>query len=284
MNDDRDLIRLLDSWFADGPVQVADRVMDDTANRIARQRQTPAWRLRSWRFPAMSTPIKLVAIGAALLAVLVGGAIFVGGGARTAPPTPAPTPTPTPKTLPTGELEPGTYITQPFPDSQFAWTLTVPAQWNGFSRNVVFGPDSPPDKGAIVALVEKATIPADSCAPEGLTPATTGDEFVALLQARQDWHPSQPVDVTIDGYVGSRVDVEAPAEINVCGAGEDYMILVENEAGEGFYAQGPSNRVSLWVMDIGGRPIVILRSSFAETAADQVVNAEHIIESSRLTP
>ncbi len=91
MNESRDLNRLLDAWFAEGPVQVADRVIDDTASRIARQRQTPAWRLRSWRFPTMSTPIKLVAIGAALLAVLVGGAVFMGGGS--APPTPTPTPT-----------------------------------------------------------------------------------------------------------------------------------------------------------------------------------------------
>ena len=41
MNEDRDLNRLLDAWFAEGPVQVADRVIDGTANRIARQRQTP---------------------------------------------------------------------------------------------------------------------------------------------------------------------------------------------------------------------------------------------------
>ena len=77
------------------PVQVADRVIDDTASRIARQRQLPAWRLRSWRFPTMSTPIKLVAIGAALLAVLVGGAVFMGGGsAPTSDPVRAPSPRP----------------------------------------------------------------------------------------------------------------------------------------------------------------------------------------------
>jgi len=94
MNEDRDLDRLLDAWFAEGPVQVADRMIDGTANRIARQRQVPAWRLRSWRFPTMSTPLKLVAIGAALLAVLVGGAVFMGGG--TPPPTPPPAASPAP--------------------------------------------------------------------------------------------------------------------------------------------------------------------------------------------
>ena len=96
MNEDRDLNRLLDAWFAEGPVQAADRVVDGTADRIARQRQLPAWRLRSWRFPTMSTPLKLVAIGAALLAVLVGGAVLMGGGAARPPQPRVPTPTPTP--------------------------------------------------------------------------------------------------------------------------------------------------------------------------------------------
>ncbi len=96
MNDDRDLNRLLDAWFAEGPVQAADRVIDGTASRIARQRQLPAWRLRSWRFPTMSTPLKLVAIGAALLVVLFGGAVLIGGGTARPTPVPAPTATPTP--------------------------------------------------------------------------------------------------------------------------------------------------------------------------------------------
>jgi hypothetical protein len=99
MTEDRDLNRLLDAWFADGPVQVADRVIDDVANRITRQRQTPAWRLHAWRFPSMSTPIKLVAIGAALLAVLVGGAVFIGGGSARSAPTPTPAPTSAPVAL-----------------------------------------------------------------------------------------------------------------------------------------------------------------------------------------
>ena len=109
MNEDRDLNRLLDAWFAEGPVQVADRVIDGTASRIARQRQIPAWRLRSWRFPTMSTPIKLVAIGAALLAVLAGGAVFMGGGCTPPPrpPTPSPTPTPVPPTASQLEPDPG---------------------------------------------------------------------------------------------------------------------------------------------------------------------------------
>ena len=42
---ERDIERLLDRWFADGPTEVADRVIDEVADRIDRQPQRPAWRV-----------------------------------------------------------------------------------------------------------------------------------------------------------------------------------------------------------------------------------------------
>ena len=44
MTHERDIDRLLDRWFADGPIEVADRVVLDAADRIDRQPQRPAWR------------------------------------------------------------------------------------------------------------------------------------------------------------------------------------------------------------------------------------------------
>ena len=85
MTHERDIERLLDTWLSDGPTDVPDRVFDLVADRIARQPQRPAWRFRIRRFPTMSTPIKLVAVGAALLAVLLGGAAFLGAGSRAGP-------------------------------------------------------------------------------------------------------------------------------------------------------------------------------------------------------
>jgi hypothetical protein len=98
MTSERDIERLLDRWFTERPTQVADRVIDDVAARIVREPQRAAWRLQPWRFPTMSTPIKLVAVGAALLVVILGGAIFIGGGS--APVLPAPSPSPTPSASP----------------------------------------------------------------------------------------------------------------------------------------------------------------------------------------
>ena len=50
MTQQRDIERLLDHWFSDGPDQAPDRVVDIVADRIERQPQRPAWRLH-WRHP-----------------------------------------------------------------------------------------------------------------------------------------------------------------------------------------------------------------------------------------
>ena len=44
MTNDRDIERILDHWLAERPTQVADRVLDEVADRIARHPQRPAWR------------------------------------------------------------------------------------------------------------------------------------------------------------------------------------------------------------------------------------------------
>jgi len=83
MTHERDLERLLDSWFAEGPLVVADRVIDDTTDRIARQPQRPAWRLRLWRFPTMSMRIRIaVVVGALVVAALASGVLSIGGGSQ----------------------------------------------------------------------------------------------------------------------------------------------------------------------------------------------------------
>ena len=81
----------------------------------------------------MSTPLKLVLIGAALVAALAAGAVFVGGGGRILAPAPSPTPSPSPTpvlpSLPNGSLSAGTYAAHPVPG--MTWTITVPDGWTG---------------------------------------------------------------------------------------------------------------------------------------------------------
>jgi len=289
MNEDRDLDRLLDAWFAEGPVQVADRVVAGTADRIARQRQLPAWRLRSWRFPTMSTPLKLVAIGAALIAALAAGAVLTGGGrgqsvvvTPTPTPTVAPTLTPVAVSLPNGRLDAGTYTAHPLPGSM-TWTITVPSGWTG-SDDWFVSYDVVPDVHSVSVggPAENENVPTDSCAAAGTKPAASVDEFIAAVQAREDWTVSAPVDVTLSGYSGTRIDLEVPAG-STCENGSDYMVLAMPD-GAGYRAFGPNTRFRLWIFDFDGKPIVIFRNTGPDSPAERVAEGDAIVETGVIKP
>jgi hypothetical protein len=284
MTHDRQIEPLLDAWFSDGPSVAPDRVIDDVAARIVRQPQRPAWRLQPWRFPTMSTPLKLVLIGAALVAALAAGAVFVGGGGRImapAPsPTPSPTPTPVPPSLPNGNLAPGTYTAHPLPG--MTWTITVPAGWVG-SDDWIVCYDLTPDVHSVCVggPTDNEGIPMDSCAAAGTRPAASVDEFIAAVQAREDWTVSAPVDVTVSGYSGTRIDLEVPA--GACENGSSYMVLAMPDGG-GYRAYGPNTRFRLWILDIDGKPIVIFRNNSPASPAARVSEGDAIVDTGVIKP
>ena len=126
MTQQRDIERLLDHWFSDGPRRAPDRVVDIVADRIERQSQRPAWRL-DWRH----SHERHTKLAVAAAAVLTRGRRRLQPAARpsrrrrrpapTASPTAAPTPTrstpPVPHTVmrpcPTGAWN--TAATRPTP-------------------------------------------------------------------------------------------------------------------------------------------------------------------------
>ena len=106
MTDQRELDRILGAFFAEGPEELADRVIDAALDQVDHTRQRRAMRMPR-RFETMPMFTR-VAAAAVIGVVAVGGTIFllrpgqssgVGGpGPTTATPivTPAPTPVPTP--------------------------------------------------------------------------------------------------------------------------------------------------------------------------------------------
>ena len=101
MTHERDIERLLDTWFSDGPTETPDRVIDTVADRIARQPQRPAWRL-TWRHHPLNAYLKPLALVAATILVAFLGFNLVGGfktNSDVAAPSPAPSATPSPKPI-----------------------------------------------------------------------------------------------------------------------------------------------------------------------------------------
>ena len=285
MSADRDIDRLLDAWFADGPMQVSDRVFDEAVGRVDHQRQRPAWRFLPWRFPAVSTPLKLAITGAALLAVLLGGTVFLtGGGADpVTPSSPTPTTTPAPTTSPTPAPTAAPARMEVQGDSA-SWTATVPPGWSRAAAgrlNAVQGFEPP--TGISIGASGAVNVPSDPCDAVGTySDAASPADVVAMLEARDDLTVSDPTETTLGGYAGLRVDVEFPADLSACG--DNFYILFAEPDGSGIPALGPSNRFRIWVLDLDGRPIVLWISSFAGTPPDDLATAQQIVDATAITP
>ena len=60
MTINRDIEGVLDQWLAERPIEVAERVLDEVADRIGRQSQRPGWSLR-WQRPQLRAGIAAAA-------------------------------------------------------------------------------------------------------------------------------------------------------------------------------------------------------------------------------
>lgn len=250
----------------------------------------------------MHTPLRPVLVGAAVIVALGTGSMLVAcgsGQAGVVAPTPTPDlvpPSATPSVLPPSPtsslvplpdaaLEPGTYLAHPFPNNPLTWAITVPAAgWTGFQDYAVYNAVEG-ETGVVLGGPTRFGIPTDSCNPAGTAVATSVDDLVAQVQARKDWTVSEPVDATVSGYSGKRIDLELPADVTVCGGNRDnYMVLVEDSSGDGWHAQGPSNRFTLWALDVEGTPLTIMRNSFATSREAWMTQSDAILDSSVITP
>jgi hypothetical protein len=287
MNERSDMDRVLSQWFENGPSTMPDRVVDVVADRIARQRQRPVWRLH-WRPFDMNASIKIAAaIAAVVVLAVVGWNLLPGrstgvgdGGSATPSLTSSPTPsaTPSPTTSPTPAA-----ARMDLQGDAASWTATVPAGWTGAGTWFLTssqGPSGP--TGIAVAATGAVNVPSDPCDGVGkVSDAASPADVVAALEARQDLVVSNAIDATLGGYSGKRVDVEVPADLSACDG--NYTIFAEPD-GSGFYAQGPSNLLRVWIVDVEGRPIVFWIQSFAGTPANDVADAQQIVDSIVITP
>lgn len=283
MNERSDIDRVLRHWFADGPSEMPDRVVETVADRIGRQRQRRAWRL-PWRPFDMNSSIKIgAAIAAVVVLAIVGWNLLPGrstgvGGQPSPSASPSPTASPTPSPSPTPRS--ARMVVQQKPIS---WTADLPANWadNGWFTTPSQGPAGP--TGIAVGTPGAINVPSDPCDGIGkVSDSKTPADVVAALESRTDLVISDAIDTTLGGYPAMRVDIQAPADLSVCG--EDLYIIMAEPGGAGFHVQGPSQKIRMWIVDVDGQPTVFQINSFAVTPADDLAAAEQIVDSIVITP
>src|SRR5262245_25310986 len=289
MTDERSLNRVLDQWLATGSNELPDRVIDAVADQIERVGQRPQWRLR--RRPFMNTYAKLAAgLAAVLIVGVVGWQLLPGMGGIGVQQTPAPTLVPTPTSpadtfvpvRPEGSIPPGTYQLMPLGrDRPLRINATVPAGWQGLDSWAILGQDGPGAPAGIgIASIVADGMYSDPChwdvagttiwpPPGDITVGPTVDDLVNALVANHAYTSTAPTDITLGGFHGKRLTLQLPADISGCdqpNIDTEGRYEVFSGADGGLYAQGPSNRFQLSILDVAGLRLIVVITDYSATS------------------
>jgi len=298
MNDRSDTEQLLGLWFRDGPTAMPDRVVNVVADRIARQPQRRAWRLRGGLF--MTTYAKLAAgLAAVLVVAFVGwqlrpGGNFVGNPAATPSLGPTPTAVKAPSAsacendLPrcAGPLAAGAHSSNGFsPGFEF----TTPPGWGNYvALETIYGLSTSlarPDPILVWSNVRPAQ-KTTACEVLGARGAGGVADWQTFLATNPGLLLSNGHTVDLNGAPAIVVDVAPdPKWISPCvddRATHDVAIIKNDAepAGDG-YGVTDGSRVRLYLIALARETVVVTIYSYAGGDASflaAVAEAEPIVQ------
>ncbi len=128
-----DFDRLASAWLADGPAELADRVLDDALREVhlthQRRRVAALWSgpFGSRRFLPMNVLAKTLLGLAAALVVAVGGITLLTGGPNSGALGPSPSPLATPRQV--GSPMPPPYLDATFTSPLYHYVVHYPSTW-----------------------------------------------------------------------------------------------------------------------------------------------------------
>jgi len=307
-------------WLEDGSDRTSPAAIDAVLLAVRTTPQERGLRLPR-RFITMPTYLRYGAVVAALVIIGVGAFSLVGNGptidgkptpspsaAVSAPPTTAPTAAPTAAREPTGLLQAGTYTAHPLPTpaDSITVTFTVPAGWDAIADpgsgglGLVLGPNGSPGNqgpgGMAIQFLDVTTLNDDPCKwakAGGDVPVGPGvDDLIEALGAQTVYEVSEPIDVTIGGFAGRRVEIVSPAALfegqtgsaPSCDDGAYRYWSTSVNGADAIYVQGPANRWQTNVLDVGGTRLVIVVADFPGTLAADRAEMDAIIASLVIEP
>lgn len=298
MKTERETTRIVRSWLEVGADRLPDRVLDSVLEQLPqhRQRHRPLW----WpgRFSPMNPYAKMAIAAAAVLVVAVLGYSFLprtpsSGVGPTTSPSPSPSPSASPMAFYEGSLAAGTYTTTPFSaadalgvcvpealgctespaDDSIKVTFTLPAGWSssGYPSVVaVWRGDAATGLDVVPGLLilRGGSLYSDPChatPPPEISVGPTVDDFANALADHPQLDATTPTSVSLGGYSGKYVDLQLPADVSLCTPDGEFRPWEP-----GMYAQGPSQRWHLWILDVDGIRLVVQSMDYATTpVADQ---------------
>lgn len=270
MTHDRDIERTLDRWFADGPEQAPDRVIDVVADRIGRQRQRPAWR-PDRRLHPVNTPTKVAVALAAVVVLAVGGLMLlrpsssnVAGPGPTPSVSPTVSPSPSPSVLATpfacedpfhtcaGPLTSGAHHASHFDPK--VYFVTSNGWLNSIDATTIYKLDRV-DGGPSLLVWSRASIAEQkaSCDPVPKPGAgSTASDWKAFISSHPGLASTNVAVVYLDGSKGWSMDITVQdAWKSTCPAHGDkpYVMILANAVG-GEYGLSAGDALHVVVVDV----------------------------------
>jgi hypothetical protein len=302
MSTERETTRIVRSWLEEGVTTLPDRVLDVVLDQVPATPQRRSW----WparRFPRMNSPVRYAIAAAAVLVVALAGYQLLPtsntGSDVSSPGAPTgqvPSISSSPRTTSTSSIvtvvpfgpcpppdeDPGCVNDDPRDDS-ITFTFEMPNGWHQFEGN---GPpwidgNGPPDGASVWFYSPGASLYSDVCRPPNdeeapdIRVGPTVDDFVTALVEHPSLDVTAPVDVTLAGYSGKYVDLTIPDDISDC----DQYKPIDGH----IYAQGPSQRWHIWVLDVDGVRVLVESNDFPGTDAQRLGEIDAIIESLEIT-
>jgi hypothetical protein len=313
MSTDRDVNRIVRSWLEEGVSALPDRVLDTVLDQLPATPQRRLW----WpvrRYREMNSFAKLaVAAAAVALVAFVGLRLLPGQGSVGSVPSPSATPATSPSTAPPSpiaspsasnvptafpvELPAGTYTVAPFTragsgmcyappqpgctettaDDTIRITVTVPDGWSSIDTAVWLEENQPPS-GAALGFGRGAWLLSDPCKPMNadVPVGPTVADFVDAVAQHPVLDTTTPTDITLAGYSGKYFDLQFPADLSTCAEYRPWE--------PGIYAQGPSHRWHLWVLDVDGVRVVVQSMDYAGTLEQRRTELQAMVDSVQIEP
>lgn len=296
MTTEHETLRVIGSWMEEGRTRLPDHVLDAVLEQLP---STPQRRpARSvWRITQVHAIARTLVTAAAVVVVAIVGSNLVSGPGAGGQPSPSPTASPRPFTE--GVLDSGRYAIRPFPwpNDDLTVTFTVPDGWafGGSAMTPTGSPGTGAPGGIAIQFIDVTTLNTDPCRWEvgdEVTPGPTVDDLIDGIRAQTTYETSEPIDVTIGGYRGKRVDIVSPPELFAGGIGNApscdgarYRLWGTAPGGEGgIYVQGPANRWQTNVLDVNGVRLVVVVQDFPGTSPADRAALDAIVESLVIEP
>jgi hypothetical protein len=287
MTDDREFWRATTDWLEAGSDRTPPPAIDAVLLAVRTTRQERA-RPSPWRDIDMTLLGRATIAAAAVVAIALAWINLAprNQAAVGAAPTPTPSPTSSPLSLATGQgaqsLEPDVrYATvAPFP---IRMTFAAPAGWEGHVGGAYatwLGPNG--TDGGAVGFELSNQLMADPCHSDRghfTSFGPTSADFIAGISALPGIVASTPVATSVGGLPAIKVTLRGPSDVTGCGGGVFRLWQLPLEATEDLV---PGHELDVWVIDTGGRRLLITADPAATTA--NMATIQGVIDSIQFEP